>query len=432
VPDSRPTPTPTPMPTPMHAPPTMAPPVRPESLRVAQVANYVGPQSGGLRVVVEELGAAQVRAGRSRLLVLPSAADTCTGDERDRRVTVASPVLPGSRGRYRVLIRRQAVIQALEAFGPDVAEIHDQTTLSWIADWARGNGVRSVLFCHERLDLVLAEAAGLPGDWFAGPGRHWSARLARSVDAVVCASDFAAEPFAGKDLPRPHVIPFGVDLAAFTPSAGQRSRRAFWGLPDPSGDAGGADDAWRLVFAGRLHPEKGAGTALDVLARLRAEGHPARLVIAGSGPLERSLRQRVARERLPVRFLGHVSGRSELAALLADADAALSPGPRETFGLSVLETMACGTPVVVSSRGASRELLAPGTGGCGADAAELAEIVLGLLRDPETLAASRVAARARAELFPWSATAAALEPIAYAPATSGGPAPRERWRVQNR
>lgn len=412
-------------------------PARPGSLRVAQLANYVGPQSGGLRVVVEELGGAQVRAGRNRLLVLPSGTDSCTGDERDRRVAVASPVLPGSRGRYRVLVRRRAVIQALEAFGPDVVEIHDQTTLSWAADWARSNGVRSVLFCHERLDLVLAEAARLPGAWLAGPGRRWTARLAGSVDAVVCASAFAAEPFVAKGFPRTHVVPFGVDLTTFAPSAGARPGRATGHASGEFAERPGRHDplrgaGWRLVFAGRLSPEKAPGTALDVLARLRAAGHPARLVVAGSGPLERSLRQSATRDRLPVRFLGHVAGRSELANLLARADVVLAPGPRETFGLSVLEAMACGTPVVVSSRGASRELLAPGTGGCGADAAELAEVVGALLCDPETLAASRIAARARAERFPWSATVATLEPIVYAPVTSGSPSPRDRRRVQHR
>jgi alpha-1,6-mannosyltransferase len=414
--------------------------------RIAQVANYVGPSSGGLRVVVEQLGRAQLRAGRSRLLVLPAEHDSCTGLGRDRRVSVAGPPLPRSRGRYRVLVRRAPVIEALEAFGPDVVEVHDQTTLAWVGDWARANGVRAVLFCHERLDLVLGEAFGLPGRVLDRPFRRWSARLAGSFDTVVCASRFAAEPFAGLGSVDLHVVPFGVDLDTFHPAGGDAEGGTESGTESSTvGDrrAGSrADQAWgdprdgvgRLIFTGRLFPEKAPDVALDVLARLHAAGRPVRLLMVGSGPMEAMLHRRAERERLPVRFLGHVGGRADLAALVASADVALSPGPRETFGLGVLEAMACGTPVVVSSCGASRELVVPAAGGSGGTVDELAEVAGRWLADPRGRAERGRAARARAERFPWSATVAALEAIAYGPGIPAavGPSSRRRPNVQNR
>ncbi len=72
------------------------------------------------------------------------------------------------------------------------------------------------------------------------------------------------------------------------------------------------------------------------------------LVVAGDGPLRRPLQASAA--RLPVRFLGHVASRESLAKLLATADVVIAPSPAETFGLSALEALASGTPVVVSSR----------------------------------------------------------------------------------
>ena len=97
----------------------------------------------------------------------------------------------------------------------------------------------------------------------------------------------------------------------------------------------------------RLRPYKRlvAGTyltllAIDALAWLRACRVPADLVIVGSGPLEATLRRRVEPERLPVHFLPHRADRVQVAALTAAADVALSPGPRETLGLVVLEAMA--------------------------------------------------------------------------------------------
>ena len=396
------------------------------TLRVAQIANYVGPTSGGLRVVVEQLGLATLRGGGSRLLVLPAEYDSSVGVGRDRRITIAGPVLPRSRGRYRVLLRRRAVVEALEEFGPDVVEVHDQTTLAWVGGWARRNGVHSVLFAHERLDLALGEASGLPTGWLDGPARRWSAHLARSFDVIVCPSDFAALPFPASASARTaaaRVVPLGVDLQTFSPKAEAEGGRP--GRPSTSG----GDAVWdfgssgaRLIFAGRLSPEKAPGTALQVLRLVRATGRDARLLVVGDGPMRSSLQRHARRERLPVRFLGHVNGRTALASLLSSADVALAPGPRETFGLGVLEAMACGTPVVVSTGGALQEMLLPGAGAAASTPEAMAHGVGALLRDPQTHRAARCAARAAAERFPWSATTAALDTIAYAPARPGVPA----------
>ena len=96
---------------------------------------------------------------------------------------------------------------------------------------------------------------------------------------------------------------------------------------------------------------------------------------------------------------------------MASADVALSPGPRETFGLGVLEAMACGTPVVVSAGGASRELLAPGAGHAATGATQMALAARRILADPCTHARAGAAARRRAEQFSWAATVRALSVV---------------------
>jgi len=365
--------------------------------RVAQLANFMGPGSGGLRVVVEQLGAAHVRAGGERLVLIPGPATTVTESEGEVRRTVDSPRLPGPGRDYRVLLRRREVVAALEDFGPDLIEVHDQLTLTWVAAWARERGIPSVLYCHERLDLVAADLAGGAAAWFAVAGRLWAGRLAPRFDAIVCASSFAAQAFGHRRPPGLHLIPFGVDLEIFHPR-----RRTLPPGGSPERPGGGP---LRLVFAGRLAPEKHPGTALDVLAHLRDDGVEAHLTIAGAGPLGPALQRRVAKERLPVTFRNHVADRLVLAALLADADVALAPGPRETFGLSVLEAMACATPVVVSARGGSQELLAPGAGRAAMTARALADAVREVTADPATHAAARRAARRRAEEFSWDSAA---------------------------
>jgi alpha-1,6-mannosyltransferase len=100
---------------------------------------------------------------------------------------------------------------------------------------------------------------------------------------------------------------------------------------------------------------------------------------------------------------GHVDGRAALARRLAGADVAFAPSPAETFGLSVLEALACATPVVAADTGGAGELLAPDAGvavtptpvgiACG-----VAEVL------SWPAARRRTAARAQAERYPWSAT----------------------------
>ena len=99
------------------------------------------------------------------------------------------------------------------------------------------------------------------------------------------------------------------------------------------------------------HPERG----IDTVAALCAAGHDVRLLVAGDGPRRSALQRRAA--GLPVRFLGFLPDRLALARLLASADVLLAPGPHETFGLSTLEALACGTPVVVSASSALPEVI---------------------------------------------------------------------------
>jgi alpha-1,6-mannosyltransferase len=123
--------------------------------------------------------------------------------------------------------------------------------------------------------------------------------------------------------------------------------------------------------------------------------------VAGAGPLRTKLQQEAAGRRLPVRFLGHLSDPGELATLLASADVAIAPGPVETFGLAALETLASGTPVVVSAESALPEVIGEaGAAVPGDDGKAYADAVREILS--RGTQERRTAARRQAEKFPWS------------------------------
>jgi alpha-1,6-mannosyltransferase len=154
-----------------------------------------------------------------------------------------------------------------------------------------------------------------------------------------------------------------------------------------------------IVHCGRLSPEKRPQRSVDALARLRASGVPAVLVVAGDGPLRARLERRAARGGLPAHFTGFLPAPEAVATLLATADVVIAPGPVETFGLAALEALACGTPVVVSGSSALAEVV--GAAGVAVAGEDFAAGVLGVLRRPA--AGRRAAARARAEQFGWPA-----------------------------
>ncbi|MEO3784832.1 glycosyltransferase [Actinocorallia sp. B10E7] len=368
-------------------------------MRIVQLANLYSPVSGGLRTAVDALGRGYVRAGHERALVFPGPRFTRRETENGTVITVPGPSMaPG----YRFVLDPRPVLRVLEQLEPEVVEVSDKATLTVAARWGRRNGVRSVLFSHERLDAILSTRVPFRRALERGSDR-WNRRLADSFDAVVATSEFSAAEFLRTGAENVHLIPLGVDLRVFRPCFSRPGRPV------------------RLVYLSRLSREKRPDLALAAVRELLRRGLDVRLDVIGEGGLRRSLGR--AASGLPVTFHGHLGSRDELARLLGTADVALATCPVESFGLAVLEALACGTPVVTADRGAARELLAPGAGvavpASGTGFADGVEEVLSL-----PVADRRAAARRRAEAYPWKATLEGMIHVlsggGYGPSASGG------------
>lgn len=355
-------------------------------MRIVHVANAYTPRSGGIRTTVHALGQGYRAAGHEFVLVVPGPQASDEELSWGRRVTLAGPSVPRSGG-YRVLANPRGVRTLLDALEPDRIEVSDRVTLRGLGQWASAAGVPSTVIAHERVDGVLRAflPLGARGARFAAD-RH-NATTAERFDRVVTTTRFAAQEFTRIGVATQHV-PLGVDLEQFRPST-------------RSLDAGPPGDVPHLVLCSRLSKEKRPDLAIEALRMLHQIGCPARLVIAGSGPLTASLRRRA--EGLPVELVGHLADRESVAGLLGAADVVLAPGPVETFGLAALEALACGTPIVAASTSAVAELVEGDAGRSATpDAGALAAAVADLLAVPE--GQRRKAARARAESFPWSRT----------------------------
>ncbi|MFF3493931.1 glycosyltransferase [Streptomyces sp. NPDC002795] len=371
-------------------------------LRIVRLANFVAPASGGLRTALRELGAGYLAAGHEPVLIVPGERVADTDTPQGRVITLPGAQLPASGG-YRVLTDRQRLGRLLERLCPDRLEVSDRTTLRWTGEWARRARVPAVMVSHETAHGVL-RTWGLPERAARRAADVLNVRTAHAYTRVVCTTEWAEREFVRIEARNVVRAPLGVDLLRCRPqerNAEVRARHA-------------RVDEVLLFMCTRLSVEKRPGIGLDAVARLRRVGVPARLVVAGDGPLRARLEQRARARRLPVAFLGHVADPAALAALQATADVCLAPGPAETFGLAALEALACGTPVVVSASSALPEVV----GGAGAVAEDSGTAFAHAIRDVlgRPAARRREQARARAECFGWDVAVDAFLAAHDAPA----------------
>jgi glycosyltransferase involved in cell wall biosynthesis len=107
-----------------------------------------------------------------------------------------------------------------------------------------------------------------------------------------------------------------------------------------------------FLFLGRLHPKKGCDILLDAFARMQSRDSIS-LILAGPDQIgwEAELRRQVARLNLTDRviFTEMLKGEMKRGAFAA-ADAFVLPSHQENFGISVVEALAAGVPVLISNR----------------------------------------------------------------------------------
>jgi N-acetyl-alpha-D-glucosaminyl L-malate synthase BshA len=148
-----------------------------------------------------------------------------------------------------------------------------------------------------------------------------------------------------------------------------------------------------LIHVSNFRPVKRVRDIVRVFAKVNGE-LPCALVMVGDGP-ERGAAEQEARDlgvHEQTYFLGKIDA---VAPLLANADLFLLPSTSESFGLSALEALACGVPVVASNAGGLPELIKDGETGFMRDVGDvdgMASAALLVLRDAERWRAMSAAA----------------------------------------
>jgi glycosyltransferase involved in cell wall biosynthesis len=221
------------------------------------------------------------------------------------------------------------VASAVRRFRPDIVHSATEFMIGRLGQIAAARaGIVRVSSYHTDFSRY-SEAYGLP--WLRGPVSRYIARFHQRSARVFTPSGPARDDLRALGVTDVEVWGRGVDLAAFSPERRSQSLRTAYGV----------DRSVVFVHVGRLAAEKRVERVMRAFARAEQSlpAGAARLIIAGAGPEEASLRRLSGPDVL---FLGVLDRERALPRLYASSDAFLFSSVTETLGLVVLEPMASG------------------------------------------------------------------------------------------
>ncbi len=339
---------------------------------------FYSPTSGGVkRYLTAKHAWLAAHSSWEHTIVVPGREDRL---QRGGLCTLSGYPVPATFN-YRLPLNPRRWSRLLEALEPTLIEAGDAFHPAWCASQvARRRGIPVVGFYHSNVPQIIGRRVG---GALAEPliGRYVRCLYER-FDLVFAPSRVMCEYL--EDLGVHHVMhqPLGVDTEVFHPRRRTPALRPRLALPAHSRV---------LIFAGRFAGEKNLPLLLQAFARL---GAPYHLLLIGG--------QRAARPAANVTVLPYRRDSLELARWIASADALVHAGTKETFGLVILEAMACARPVVAARAGAFPELIDESVGVLAApnSASGMAEAIAALYeRDRDALG---TAARARVlRQFTW-------------------------------
>jgi alpha-1,6-mannosyltransferase len=304
-----------------------------------------------------------------------------TQHERGGVCTLSGYPVPGTFN-YRLPLNPRRWTRLLDALEPTVIEAGDAFHPAWCA-WvvAQRRGIPVAGFYHSNLPrLAGRRLAGFVTEPII---RRYLRHLYERLDVVFAPSRVMCEYL--RELGVQNVVhqPLGVDPEVFNPLRRSSALRECLGL---------SANTRVLIYAGRFAGEKNLPVLLQAFARLGTRYH---LLLIGG--------ERWARPAANITMLPYRRDSAELAQWIASADALVHAGTKETFGLVILEAMACGRPVVAARAGAFPEFVDTRVGMLAEpdSVASMAEAIAALYE--RDLAAVGAAARARVlQHFTWN------------------------------
>lgn len=272
-------------------------------MRIAIATDAWHPQVNGVVRTLATTVSALIERGHEVELITPSQFRTLP--------------MPGYSEIRLALAPRFGARRSLDAFAPDVVHIATEGPIGWSTrKWCLERAVPFTSAFHTRFPEYAAVRTGLSPDRFWPMIRRFHAK----ASAVMVATPSLGRELEGQGLPHWRLWSRGIDRELFRP--GHAPLPEMTVLPGPV-----------QLYVGRVAIEKNLPAFLD------APSHGTKVVV-GDGPDLAALRARYPK----VRFLGALHG-VDLARAYCSADVFVFPSRTDTFGLVMIEALACGLPV---------------------------------------------------------------------------------------
>lgn len=360
-------------------------------MRIGIVTEYYEPSVGGIQEHVRHFSCEVRRLGHAATVVTSEMPDVAPGPR-----PAPSPDAP-------------EVIRIGRSF-----PVYNNGGVGRVTGGARVSGAMRELLRSEGFDVIHVHAPLTPvlpllaihhatgpvvGTFHSHFEPGLGFRLARPIlqryldrlDAAVAVSRACLSALDGRLRGEFRIVPNGVDAERF----GRGRRR-------PELD----DGRLNVLWVGRIEPRNGLDRMLAAFGEVRRTVD-ARLLVVGDGPLLPRYRARVPAELAPhVVFAGRIV--DERPDWYASADVYCAPTRIASFGVTLLEAMAAGVPVLASDIDGFREVLHHGREGellPGDDPRAWARAILRLAEDPARAAAYGAAGRRTAQRYAWPAVA---------------------------
>ena len=313
-------------------------------MKLCDLTQFYSPLSGGVkRYVHEKIRYIQRATEDEHVLIIPGPKTELIEAERSRIYSIRSPLLSRT-SRYRALLNLRAIEEILERERPHLIESGDPYQVAWKAI-ASGVGLRIpvVGFYHSHFaEAYLRTTARYLGqtatEFVMDLARRYVRKIYNQFAATLVPSARLGQLLTAWGVENVRAVDLGVDVEIFRPQPDDAAvTRESLGIPPERG---------LLLYVGRLAQEKNTQT-LFAAFELLAGGDPQRyhLLIVGDG-LQRAELRGLQERSGSVTWRPYCTDSAELARIYRVADLLVHPGVQETFGLTSLESQACGTPVV--------------------------------------------------------------------------------------
>lgn len=350
-----------------------APKARPVA-RIALVSDAWFPQRNGVVRVLSSLQAELLALGYTVDVIHP-----------DLFTTIPCPTYPEIR---LALAPGRRVGQLLESFRPDAVHIATEGPLGHAARrWCLKHGHPFTTAYHSKFPEYIHERTGLPLPWLYAALRRFHGPAA----AVLAPSENVYLELGDRGFDRVRPWAHGVDTSVFYPDQKGAFHDQLQAAGRPTGPV--------FLYVGRVTVEKNLTAFLDL-------DLPGSKVVVGDGP------QRAALIKAYPDVLFHIAnGDHELRACYNGGDVFVFPSRTDTFGLVMLEALACGVPVAAFPVTGPRDVLLEAQGEVGVLDEDLRAAALAALDLSPQLC------RRHAERFAWDEVArqfvAALHPLSH-------------------